>query len=160
LAPLLFAYGANALSGPVRTGVLHGLKLVAVAMPARDFHLLFSRATEYNPTEVFGMLVAVRRTARSTLFFALCFFLDLADPFTPGAWSFESNQSIEAASAAPRTMSVPSVPMSPPLQQINPVDRSIVKSPRPVVSAVSEWTVPRRLGHPAAADPSPLAEDQ
>ncbi len=32
---LLFAYGASALSGPVGTGVLHGLKLVAVAIVAQ-----------------------------------------------------------------------------------------------------------------------------
>jgi len=35
LALLLFAYGANALSGPVGMGVLHGLKLVAVAIVAQ-----------------------------------------------------------------------------------------------------------------------------
>jgi chromate transporter len=35
LALLLFAYGAGALSGPVGTGVLHGLKLVAVAIVAQ-----------------------------------------------------------------------------------------------------------------------------
>ena len=35
LAMLLFAYGANALSGPVGTGLLHGLKLVAVAIVAQ-----------------------------------------------------------------------------------------------------------------------------
>ena len=35
LALLLFAYGASALSGPVGTGVLHGLKLVAVAIVAQ-----------------------------------------------------------------------------------------------------------------------------
>src|SRR5499425_1134108 len=32
---LLFAYGAGALGGPVGTGVLHGLKLVAVAIVAQ-----------------------------------------------------------------------------------------------------------------------------
>jgi chromate transporter len=32
---VLFAYGASALSGPVGTGVLHGLKLVAVAIVAQ-----------------------------------------------------------------------------------------------------------------------------
>jgi chromate transporter len=35
LALLLFAYGAAALSGPVGVGVLHGLKLVAVAIVAQ-----------------------------------------------------------------------------------------------------------------------------
>jgi chromate transporter len=35
LALLLFAYGAGALSGPVGTGLLHGLKLVAVAIVAQ-----------------------------------------------------------------------------------------------------------------------------
>jgi len=35
VALLLFAYGAAALSGPVGTGVLHGLKLVAVAIVAQ-----------------------------------------------------------------------------------------------------------------------------
>ncbi|HWO42366.1 MAG TPA: chromate efflux transporter [Candidatus Eisenbacteria bacterium] len=35
LALLLFAYGASALSGPVGTGVLHGLKLVAVVIVAQ-----------------------------------------------------------------------------------------------------------------------------
>ena len=35
LALLLFAYGAGALSGPVGTGILHGLKLVAVAIVAQ-----------------------------------------------------------------------------------------------------------------------------
>src|SRR5262245_10067149 len=35
LALLLFAYGAATLSGPVGTGVLHGLKLVAVAIVAQ-----------------------------------------------------------------------------------------------------------------------------
>jgi chromate transporter len=35
LALLLFAYGAGALSGPVGAGVLHGLKLVAVAIVAQ-----------------------------------------------------------------------------------------------------------------------------
>src|SRR5205809_2554350 len=35
LALLLFAHGADALSGPVGTGVLHGLKLVAVAIVAQ-----------------------------------------------------------------------------------------------------------------------------
>jgi chromate transporter len=35
LALLLFAYGAAALSGPVGTGLLHGLKLVAVAIVAQ-----------------------------------------------------------------------------------------------------------------------------
>ena len=35
LALLLFAYGASALSGPVGTGLLHGLKLVAVAIVAQ-----------------------------------------------------------------------------------------------------------------------------
>ncbi|HVO91490.1 MAG TPA: chromate efflux transporter [Terriglobales bacterium] len=34
-ALLLFAYGASALSGPVGTGLLHGLKLVAVAIVAQ-----------------------------------------------------------------------------------------------------------------------------
>ncbi len=32
---ILFAYGANALTGPVGTGLLHGLKLVAVAIVAQ-----------------------------------------------------------------------------------------------------------------------------
>src|SRR6202789_2967020 len=32
---VLFAYGASALSGPIGTGVLHGLKLVAVAIVAQ-----------------------------------------------------------------------------------------------------------------------------
>jgi len=32
---LLFAYGANALQGPIGTGLLHGLKLVAVAIVAQ-----------------------------------------------------------------------------------------------------------------------------
>jgi chromate transporter len=35
LALLLFAYGAGALSGPIGTGLLHGLKLVAVAIVAQ-----------------------------------------------------------------------------------------------------------------------------
>ena len=35
LALVLFAYGAGALSGPVGTGLLHGLKLVAVAIVAQ-----------------------------------------------------------------------------------------------------------------------------
>jgi chromate transporter len=35
LALLLFAYSASALSGPVGTGILHGLKLVAVAIVAQ-----------------------------------------------------------------------------------------------------------------------------
>jgi chromate transporter len=35
VALLLFAYGAAALSGPIGTGVLHGLKLVAVAIVAQ-----------------------------------------------------------------------------------------------------------------------------
>jgi chromate transporter len=35
VALLLFAYGAGALSGPVGTGLLHGLKLVAVAIVAQ-----------------------------------------------------------------------------------------------------------------------------
>jgi hypothetical protein len=105
------------------------------------------------------MLVGVRRTGRATLFFALCLFLDLADPFTPAAWSFDSDQSI-AAHSARRTTSVPKVSMSPPLQDINPVEPSTVRLPRPAVSVVRDWTVPRRLGHPAAADPPPLEEDQ
>src|SRR6202042_3025959 len=32
---VLFAYGADALSGPAGTGLLHGLKLVAVAIVAQ-----------------------------------------------------------------------------------------------------------------------------
>ncbi|MGA7526975.1 MAG: chromate transporter, partial [Pseudolabrys sp.] len=32
---ILFAYGANALQGPIGTGLLHGLKLVAVAIVAQ-----------------------------------------------------------------------------------------------------------------------------
>ncbi|MCA6107356.1 chromate efflux transporter [Bradyrhizobium cenepequi] len=35
IALLLFAYGASALSGPVGTGLVHGLKLVAVAIVAQ-----------------------------------------------------------------------------------------------------------------------------
>jgi chromate transporter len=35
LALLLFAYGASSMSGPVGTGLLHGLKLVAVAIVAQ-----------------------------------------------------------------------------------------------------------------------------
>jgi chromate transporter len=35
IALVLFAYGANALSGPAGTGLLHGLKLVAVAIVAQ-----------------------------------------------------------------------------------------------------------------------------
>ena len=35
IALVLFAYGAGALSGPVGTGLLHGLKLVAVAIVAQ-----------------------------------------------------------------------------------------------------------------------------
>src|SRR5215475_15901058 len=35
LALVLFAYGAGALSGPLGTGLLHGLKLVAVAIVAQ-----------------------------------------------------------------------------------------------------------------------------
>jgi chromate transporter len=35
LVMLLFAYGAGALSGPIGTGMLHGLKLVAVAIVAQ-----------------------------------------------------------------------------------------------------------------------------
>src|SRR5271169_6386628 len=35
IALVLFAYGASALSGPVGTGLLHGLKLVAVAIVAQ-----------------------------------------------------------------------------------------------------------------------------
>src|SRR3974390_2289208 len=35
IALLLFAYGANALKGPIGVGLLHGLKLVAVAIVAQ-----------------------------------------------------------------------------------------------------------------------------
>lgn len=35
IALILFAYGANALHGPIGTGLLHGLKLVAVAIVAQ-----------------------------------------------------------------------------------------------------------------------------
>jgi chromate transporter len=35
LALLLFAYGASSMSGPLGTGILHGLKLVAVAIVAQ-----------------------------------------------------------------------------------------------------------------------------
>ena len=35
IALVLFAYGANALQGPIGTGLLHGLKLVAVAIVAQ-----------------------------------------------------------------------------------------------------------------------------
>jgi chromate transporter len=35
IALILFAYGANALQGPIGTGLLHGLKLVAVAIVAQ-----------------------------------------------------------------------------------------------------------------------------
>ena len=35
IALVLFAYGAGALSGPIGTGLLHGLKLVAVAIVAQ-----------------------------------------------------------------------------------------------------------------------------
>src|SRR5271157_5349121 len=35
IALVLFAYGANALQGPMGTGLLHGLKLVAVAIVAQ-----------------------------------------------------------------------------------------------------------------------------
>ncbi|HEX3504423.1 MAG TPA: chromate efflux transporter [Xanthobacteraceae bacterium] len=35
IALVLFAYGANALSGPIGSGLLHGLKLVAVAIVAQ-----------------------------------------------------------------------------------------------------------------------------
>jgi hypothetical protein len=34
IALVLFAYGAGALSGPIGAGLLHGLKLVAVAIVA------------------------------------------------------------------------------------------------------------------------------
>jgi hypothetical protein len=105
------------------------------------------------------MVVAVRRIGRSTLLLALCLFLDLADPFTPGAWVFDFNQAIDAASAAHRTMSAPNLPISPPLPHVDAVEPSTVRSPRPVISAVREWAVPRRLGHPAAADPPPHAEE-
>ena len=35
IALILFAYGANALQGPIGVGLLHGLKLVAVAIVAQ-----------------------------------------------------------------------------------------------------------------------------
>jgi chromate transporter len=35
IALVLFAYGAGALSGPAGLGLLHGLKLVAVAIVAQ-----------------------------------------------------------------------------------------------------------------------------
>jgi chromate transporter len=36
VALVLFAYGASGLAGPTGTGLLHGLKLVAVAIVARE----------------------------------------------------------------------------------------------------------------------------
>jgi hypothetical protein len=106
------------------------------------------------------MQPAVRRAGHSFLFVALCIFFDFADPVAPGAWSFDSNQSIDAASRARRSISLPNWPMSPPLRHIDPVEPATVRSPQPVVSAVKERTVPRRLGHPAAVDPPPDHEDQ
>ena len=105
------------------------------------------------------MRAAVQRTGRSTIFFALCLFLDFANPFAPGAWSFESEQAGDVASASHRPLGLPSFPTGAPLRHIDPVEPPNVTSPPPALSAVSEWVVLRRLEHPAASDPPPLAED-
>src|SRR5262245_33788246 len=65
-----------------------------------------ARRSANDPPEALVMLEGVRTIGRATLLFALCLLVDLADPFTPGAWSFDPQQSIAAHSAAHRTMPV------------------------------------------------------
>jgi hypothetical protein len=112
------------------------------------------------------MLAAVRIACGPSLFFALCLFLDLADPLVAGAWPVDPDRSVEGVSAAAHrtsvarcTISLPSFATAARLQHINPVEPSAVRFLRSAVSAVSEWVGLQRAGYAAASDPPPLAED-
>ncbi len=56
IAMVLFAYGASALAGPIGTGVLHGLKLVAVAIIAQA---VWGMARSLCPDRTRGSVAAI-----------------------------------------------------------------------------------------------------
>ena len=111
------------------------------------------------------MLAAVRIVCGPSLFFALCLFLDLADPLVAGAWPVDPDGSVEGVSAAQRTsaarrtISMSSFATVVRVQHVNPVEPSDVRCPRSTLSVVSEWVGLQRVGYPALADPPPSAED-
>ena len=109
------------------------------------------------------MLVAIRITCGPALLFALCLFLDFADPLVAGAWPVNPDRSVEGVSATPctsavrRTISMLSFAMA--ARPVNPVAPSTVRFPRSALSAVSESVGLQQVGYPALSDPPPLAED-
>src|SRR5271169_6233325 len=56
---LLFAYGANALQGPIGAGLLHGLKLVAVAIVAQAVWGMARTLTPDRERATIAVIVAV-----------------------------------------------------------------------------------------------------
>jgi hypothetical protein len=94
-----------------------------------------------------------------SVFFLLCIILDFADPFTPGAWAFEADESIEAVSA-PRPLGSPTfLVTSKPSNRVKRLESFSVTSQQRAPDARREWIVLLRRAHPVVADSPPPSED-
>jgi hypothetical protein len=99
------------------------------------------------------------RICGHTVFFLLCIILDFADPFTPGAWAFEADESIEAVSAARPLGSPIPVEASQPSSRIERLESFSVTSQQRAPDARRESIVLLRRAHPFVADSPPPSED-
>jgi len=95
----------------------------------------------------------------SSLIFALVtyLFLDFADPFMPGAWSFDSGQSVDGAVRGHLGASLPEPMPWPQRPKQTPVT-SAKREPR-ASAPVIVWAALVREAHSPSVDPAPLLED-
>ena len=88
----------------------------------------------------------------------LYLFLDFAEPFMPGAWNFDLEQSVDGAIRGHLGASLPAPmpwPQQPPRQ--TPVT-SVKREPR-AGPPVTVWIALVRQAHSPSVDPAPLVED-
>ena len=90
-------------------------------------------------------------------------FLDFADPFMPGAWSFDSGQSVDGAvhgHCVVRGHLGASLPAPMPwLQRSKQTPVTSVKREPRAGAPVTVWVALAREAHSPSVDPAPLVED-
>lgn len=87
--------------------------------------------------------------------------LDLSSPWVPGAFTFDPDESIEAAVARPRVAPAGVLHAATPLGASTRTPRMPRVVPRPgaVSRPLAEWVVDVRRAHGAAVEPALSAED-
>jgi hypothetical protein len=109
----------------------------------------------------FVLSPAGMKSRRLTLLVALYVTLDLSNPFMPGAFTFDPDESVEGVSVHYERgqRQHGTVPAPLPVRGEAGETRSVAVVRRSEVRALAEWFVDLRQAHAPASDPRSLTED-